>query len=366
MNIVKATRKYEAWLGEQTTVIKSDIRLKHQAMSRSEFSFFRATFYRWIQLWQDICPELAHAPRVLAVGDLHVENFGTWRDVEGRLIWGVNDFDEAAPLGYTIDLVRLAVSAILAIREGHLSIGGSDACTAILDGYHQSLLEGGRPYVLEEDHGWLRELATGELRDLVRFWKKMESLPAIRSEVSKSVRKLLERAMPEPGLSYRLFHRIAGLGSLGRVRIVAVADYYGAKIAREAKALLPSAVYWAAPAKKAEPVLCETVMREGVRCPDPFVRFTRSWIIRRLSPHCSRIELSVLGRERDELRLLFAMGWETGNIHLGSRGAVKKIRKHLGSQKAEWLTNAAKKMAHSVNQDWRAWREATETPSRPV
>jgi len=32
---------------------------------------------------------------VLAVGDLHVENFGTWRDAEGRLIWGVNDFDES-------------------------------------------------------------------------------------------------------------------------------------------------------------------------------------------------------------------------------------------------------------------------------
>jgi uncharacterized protein (DUF2252 family) len=24
-----------------------------------------------------------------------VENFGAWRDVEGRLIWGINDFDEA-------------------------------------------------------------------------------------------------------------------------------------------------------------------------------------------------------------------------------------------------------------------------------
>ena len=31
----------------------------------------------------------------LSVGDLHVENFGTWRDSEGRLIWGINDFDEA-------------------------------------------------------------------------------------------------------------------------------------------------------------------------------------------------------------------------------------------------------------------------------
>ena len=57
---------------------------------------------------------LARAPRALAVGDLHVENFGTWRDVEGRLIWGINDFDEAWRLPYTNDLVRLATSALLA------------------------------------------------------------------------------------------------------------------------------------------------------------------------------------------------------------------------------------------------------------
>src|SRR5207248_2056112 len=160
---------------------------KHQAMAQSKFSFFRATFYRWAQLWPECCPDLAKAPRVLAIGDLHVENFGTWRDAEGRLIWGVNDFDEAAQLPYAIDLVRLAVSATLAIEAGHLSIRGNDACTAILDGYTQSLIEGGRPYVLEEDHAWLRELATGELRDPVRFWNRMEGLPLIRSEVPNSV-----------------------------------------------------------------------------------------------------------------------------------------------------------------------------------
>lgn len=358
MNIVKATRKFEAWLGEQTRIVKGDLRLKHQAMEANEFSFFRATFYRWMQVWQEVCPELAKAPHVLAVGDLHVENFGTWRDAEGRLIWGVNDFDEAAQLAYTVDLVRLGVSAMLAIRQGHLSIGGSDACTAILDGYNQSLLEGGRPYVLEEDHAWLRELATGELRDPVRFWRKMEALPVIRAEVPGSIRRLLEQTMPEPSLSYRLFHRIAGLGSLGRVRIVAIADYHGGKIAREAKALVPSAFNWVV--KKQTPVLCEMVIREAVRCPDPYVRLTRAWVIRRLSPHCSRIELAVLPRERDELRLLFAMGWETGNIHLGSQRAIKKVRKHLAGQKAQWLNTAAKRMAEHVSRDWRAWREATE------
>src|ERR1039458_5738131 len=38
---------------------------------------------------------LRDAPKVLAVGDLHVGSFGTWRDTEGRLSWGVDDFDES-------------------------------------------------------------------------------------------------------------------------------------------------------------------------------------------------------------------------------------------------------------------------------
>src|SRR6202042_336618 len=108
MNVVKATRQFEAWLAERIHIDKKDLRLKHARMKAELFPFFRATYYRWAQLWPDVCGDLAGAPQVLAVGDLHVENFGTWRDSEGRLIWGVNDFDEPSLLSYTHDLVRLA------------------------------------------------------------------------------------------------------------------------------------------------------------------------------------------------------------------------------------------------------------------
>jgi uncharacterized protein (DUF2252 family) len=86
MNIVKATHRFEEWLGRQTTLIKPDLLLKHQHMAEAAFPFLRATFYRWMQIWPKTCPDLARAPQVLAVGDLHVENFGTWRDLEGRLV----------------------------------------------------------------------------------------------------------------------------------------------------------------------------------------------------------------------------------------------------------------------------------------
>src|ERR1035438_2556584 len=53
------------------------------------------------------------------------------------------DFDEAFPLPYTIDLVRLATSAWLAIELGHLSLGRANACAAILEGYTKGLEDGG-------------------------------------------------------------------------------------------------------------------------------------------------------------------------------------------------------------------------------
>jgi hypothetical protein len=155
-----------------------------------------------------------------------------------------------------------------------------------------------------------------------------------------------------------LVRRIAGLGSLGHLRFVAIADYCGGKIAREAKLLAPSAVYWAYGLPKPEEILYQAIVDRAVRCQDPFVHLHGHWILRRLSPHCSRIELSVLPKDRDECRLLFSMGWETANVHLGNPDAVKRIRKHLSKQKANWLYIAASNMAEAVKRDWQAWRRA--------
>src|SRR5258708_3495390 len=121
MNILQATKAYETWLRAQLPLLPADLKLKHRRMAERSLVFLRATFYRWAQLWPEICPELAGAPKVLGVGDLHLENLGTWRDREGRLVWGINDFDEACRLPYANDLVRLAVSAALAVKVNQLS-----------------------------------------------------------------------------------------------------------------------------------------------------------------------------------------------------------------------------------------------------
>ena len=112
---------------------RTDLERKHEKMRDSAFSFLRATYWRWAETVLDVCPELPMRPQVLAVGDIHLENFGTWRDADGRLVWGVNDFDEAAEMPYALDLIRLATSALLADEDQSADAGA--ICAAILRGY---------------------------------------------------------------------------------------------------------------------------------------------------------------------------------------------------------------------------------------
>lgn len=354
--IAEATRSYERWLGERLRLRRDDLAFKHQQMAADTFSFLRATFYRWSQLWQEEVPELGDAPRVLAVGDLHVENYGTWRDAEGRLVWGVNDFDEATNLPYTFDLVRLATSAGLAAAEGHLTINLKEACAAILSGYSASLNAGGRPMVLAENDRWLRKIATGRLRDPVVFWAQMSRLPTARRPLPAKVQEVLLERLPDGADQVRFARRRSGLGSLGRERLVALATWRGGSIAHEAKALAPSAWDWAQSSHASGRIHYLEAIAHAVRCPDPMVEVNEGWLVRRLAPDCSRIELASLPKRRDEARLLKSMGWEAANIHLGTRGAVRSIGIDLARRKQGWLRDAATRMGRRLRQDWKDWR----------
>jgi hypothetical protein len=347
MNIQKATVRYEAWLGRHLRILPEDLDLKHRAMRSLPFPFLRATYYRWAQTFPEICSDLARAPKALAVGDLHVENFGTWRDVEGRLIWGINDFDEAWALPYTHDLVRLATSALLA----KMDCDPKEGIGAIVKGYANALTAGGQPFALAEHHATLRTMATTRLHDVQAYWDKLAGLPELKEKPPAGAIKAVERMMPERHLEWRISHRVAGLGSLGRERYVAVAQWRGGSVAREAKALAPSACVWAAKGKGTAPIHYQDILDRSVRCPDPFVRLQRRWIVRRLAPDCSRIELSALPAEHDILHLLEAMGWETANIHLGTLSA-RVLSADLKKRPRGWLFHAARQMEKSVLADF--------------
>jgi len=356
-DVVQATAGFEKWAARHVNLVRSDVNLKHRLMAQSPFPFFRATFYRWAQWWPLICPELAHAPQVLAVGDLHIENFGTWRDIEGRLIWGVNDFDEAWPAAYTVDLVRLVASAYLAIRDEHLTLSRRSAVRAMEQGYRDAIAKGGGPFVLAEHHKWLRLIALNKLRDPVAFWKKIRACPKHKGKLPKDIWKLVRNSMPLRTLNYELKSRIAGLGSLGHPRVLALATWDGAHVVREAKQLTPSAWIWARHLHSSE-VLSRKLVESAVRIWDPHVHFAPHWIVRRLAPDCCHIEIQTLPEEPDEEKLAYCMGWETANIHLGSPKAIPAVKRDLARRKGRWLHKAAKTMLKVTLDDWKVWRRA--------
>jgi hypothetical protein len=104
-------------------------------------------------------------------------------------------------------------------------------------------------------------------------------------------------------------------------------------------------------------------MDRSIRCQDPFVRLREEWIVRRLAPDCSRIELASLPATHDGVRLLRAMGWETANVHLGTCDADTLLA-DLDSRDVEWLHNATNVMVESVQKDWKTWKSRKSSPPR--
>jgi uncharacterized protein (DUF2252 family) len=91
--------------------------VKFRKMAASAFAFYRGTACLF---YNDLENELKGAPyldertsRVWIHGDLHAENFGTYMDSEGRLVFNVNDFDEAYVGPFTWDIKRFAASVAL-------------------------------------------------------------------------------------------------------------------------------------------------------------------------------------------------------------------------------------------------------------
>ena len=356
-DIRQATLSYDNWMRSCTTVILSDLRLKHQRMKESPFLFLRGTFYRWAQLWPVLCAELCGAPTVLSVGDLHVNSFGTWRDAEGRLCWGVDDFDESYPLPYTNDLVRLAASMKIVIDAGGLSVTPKEGCEAILEGYCKSLKEGGCPVILAEHERKLGKLGVDSFKPPTDFWGKLNRLPVVTRPLGSDMKRALEKTLPDPKMVYKLVRRQAGLGSLGQQRLVAIANWQGGCIAREAKAVLPSACTWLEGKLGSGQSYYQQAISSAIRSHDPYQEIVGSWLIRRLSPDSNPIDIQDLPKRPDEQMLLHAMGSESANVHLGTKRQVHNILKDLQNRKPNWLRDAAKRMARAVEKEWKEYRK---------
>jgi len=367
MNIADSTSAYEAWLSKMTDVQRSAVVRKHNEMKKGPFPLLRATFYRWVRHWQVLCPELDSRDQdvLLSVGDLHVENFGIWLDSRQRLVWGINDFDEACELPFTSDLVRLATSIALAAEAGEIRAPLGEICNRVLDGYREGVEAEGRAILVEEGgHPELKQLAAA-VKSPTKFWRKQlnrrnnpqigaAGLPPRLEDVFRA--SLPRKARP----TYRKERKTGGLGSLGRRRFTAVVGDGRTREMHEAKALVPSALYWLEDRPK---MLSQTatLLQRAIRNPDPHLQVHDKWLVRRIGPDALKIDLPA-SQEDQRLALaptlLWLMGFETANIHLGSRApgnlahSLDGLTRKPGSR---WLEEATQRMVRATSKDHQDW-----------
>src|SRR3984957_2788931 len=368
-NIVQSTLGFETWLRGHVTVRETDLEVKHQYMADDIFMFFRATFYRWCERWYAACPSLANAEQVYAVGDLHVQNFGSWRDGHARLIWGVNDYDEVATMSFAADLVRLIMSAELASEATPaLDLTLTEISEYVRDGYLAGLKDAPAPFVLERRHAWLLRLIRAALKEPKFFWRRWlreKTQPTTEDQIPPPLVARLRQAMPKDvPIEFREMKKgvTKGLGSLGHPRFFAYTEYHGGPVAMEGKSVAPSAVAWAT-GKSTKEVHVDRLLKGPGRPSTPHTSTHEGWLVRPVMSDCGRIDLAELRLEEtvqqinfDQERLLFSMGCETANLHQLSKSR-EELNERLKSVKVGALKQAALTMLELLLEDFKMWRK---------
>ncbi|MER7175669.1 DUF2252 domain-containing protein [Streptomyces mesophilus] len=182
---------FDTAFGELLAADPAAFRVKFRKMAASAFAFYRGTaclFYSDLEREQHGGPFLDdRTGRVWIHGDLHAENFGTYMDSTGRLIFNVNDFDEAYVGPFTWDLKRFAASVALigyskALSDEQISELVTIYAAAYRERIH-ALATGAKddevpPFTLDTAEGPLLK-ALRDARSLTRF-SLLDSMTQIR------------------------------------------------------------------------------------------------------------------------------------------------------------------------------------------
>jgi Uncharacterized protein conserved in bacteria (DUF2252) len=346
VDVVAFTDEYETWLGAQIPVLPDDLRAKHEELAGPVLRFLRGTYYLWLRRVADLVPQLLDRPAVPLVGDLHIENFGTWRDRHGVRRWGVNDLDELARGPYPLDLLRLATSAVL---TPHVPLSPAHICRLLLE--HWQAARPGPAVDIDTarhlhaltpvaGHGYFAGLQNGPAADPA-------GLPAaVRSAVLHSVAS---------GWRPEWHARRAGTGSLGHPRLVAIGrDARDEWQAREVKLLGPPTVMW--PPASVGPAVDRSLypaVTAALPGPHPGGR-VHGWQLRRLAPDVVRIELSGLA-VHDAERVLRSMAQAVVDVHGVDGGALAAARADAAGLGGDWLPDAVATMAADTEACHRQW-----------
>jgi uncharacterized protein (DUF2252 family) len=391
MDVVRQIRSFNAGRDPER------LQLKYRTMRGSPFAFLRGTCH----LFYDRLPRggvFKSAPLVWVCGDLHLENFGSYKGDNRLVYFDVNDFDESALAPASWDLVRFLTS--LWIGAEGLRVSSPKArtlCQNFLDAYGSALALGKAYWVERETaQGLVRELLDGlrdrqragflESRTTVKGKKRLlrvdgkKALPVSelqRAAITDFMREFA-KGQPDPDF-YRVLdvaRRIAGTGSLGVDRYAILIEGKGSPNGNyllDLKQALPSSLVphlkvaqpkWQDEAHRVV-ALQRRIQAVSVAFLQPVFVGEGPYVLRGLQPAEDRITLDRSGRTMAELeQVIVAMGRIVAWAQLRSAGregsAIADELIDFGRRKKwkEQLRGASHDCAAQVRKDAAAYNLA--------
>ena len=321
------------------------LRLKVARMAESPLAFLRGTFHLYARDVMDkVCEAVpvldSSGPELDLVGDIHTENYGTFKAGDGVIHYDINDFDETTRGHFAFDVCRLATSLFLAARERGDSLDKSvlvllAGVSAYAERVRQLLKKGN---ITGIDVSSASPSECPAINDLISaadaakradFINKLTDFEHGRRRIKRSLHyfnlpdnereqalRLLEdyrRRMPAPHPDdfyevQDVCGRVSGVGSMGRFRYTVLVSGKGNKEARnvllEFKEARPSAydIYRqrdtdaAALVNRAERVV--TMERQSQVACSSYLGFAivgpQSFQAREIGPHDSRVDVKAI------------------------------------------------------------------------
>jgi len=391
MNVVKRILAFNAGRDPQTLV------LKYQRMRADAFVFLRATDHLFYARLPDAAV-LRRAPAAWACGDLHLENFGSYKGDNRLVYFDLNDFDEAVLAPASWDPLRLAASIVVGrVRLGLDETGALDAARHLVDTYADALAAGHARWIE-------RETASGPVAVLLSGLQQRTRKALLDKRTQLSARGRRRRLLIDgvktlaasdeqrervfaffdafaqhsarPGFFRALdvARRIAGNASLGLERFVVLVEGKGSPDGNyllDLKPALPSSLAGRTPCRQpvwhdeAERVV--TVQRRMQAIPMAFLHAVRlgrePFILRGLQPTEDRVALDRLDRPalHDFVTSLGqCLAWAQLRS-AGRQGAANADALIEFGQARKWrqpLLTASREQAAAVEADWKTYGAA--------
>jgi len=373
------------------------LKRKYRLMRDSPLAFARGTpalFYADLPRH----PLLRSAPPAWSAGDLHLENFGTYKGDNRQVYFDAADFDEAALAPCTWDVLRCATSILVGAKMLRIKRPGRiELCRRFLDAYADALAAGKARWVE-------RETASGMIHELIDSVRKRNRRDFLDERtvrkgrhrkllidgtralaIAKADRKRIRRFMKKFAREHedrRFFkpidvaRRIAGVGSLGVERYVVLVQGRGSPdnnhlidLKRAGVPAVRSALRLKQPrwASEAERVVAVQTRVQAIA--PAFLRAVRidgrPFVVKELQPTSDKIYLARWGGKPKRLEQLFGtlgeiIAW--GQLRSAGRdGSAPPARLIAFGARRDWrrvLLDLADRCSEALLRDWRAFREA--------